>query len=71
MPSTSSEWRCPASVSRASTSPSRHSATEQYSVDVSSARIFTLRDFSPSPARKRGHRIICASESGVKGVIRD
>src|SRR5450830_1722695 len=41
--SSSSEWRWPASVSRASTSPSSHSAAEQSSVEVSNARIFKGR----------------------------
>jgi hypothetical protein len=40
MPRSRSEWLWPARVSRTSDSPSIHNAAEQYSVEVSNARIF-------------------------------
>ena len=40
--SSTSELRCPASASRASTLPSDHNATEHKSVELSSARIFNM-----------------------------
>ena len=42
--SSNSEWRWPATSSRASTLPSSHSAAEQSSVEVSIARIFKGRN---------------------------
>ena len=43
MGSASSPWRWPARCSMAPSSPSRHSATEHHSVDVSMAANFTDR----------------------------